>query len=47
MWICIGVGSTLGGLVPDLWGAGTLSGAGMLGALIGAVAGVWLAVKLS
>jgi len=46
-WICISVGSTIGGLVPNLWGAGALSTSGLLGVLLGAIGGVWLAVKLS
>ena len=47
VWICVALGSTVGGLVPDLFGAGMLSGAGLLGTFVGALAGVWVAVKLS
>ena len=47
IWICVAIGSTVGGLAPELWGAGMLSAAGLLGSFVGALAGVWVAAKLS
>jgi hypothetical protein len=42
IWIGILVGSTIGGLIPTLWGADMLSGSGILFSGIGALAGIWL-----
>jgi hypothetical protein len=45
--ICILVGGTIGGLLPTLAGAGTFSVASFLGSVVGAIAGVFLAARLS
>jgi hypothetical protein len=42
-----GIGGTIGGYVPVLFGAGGLSGWSILGGLVGGIAGIWLAVKIS
>lgn len=40
MWLLIGIGSTIGGFVPNLWGAGFLSAWGIIFSGIGAIAGI-------
>jgi hypothetical protein len=40
------VGGTIGGYLPVLWGASSLSLASLAFGAMGAVAGVWLAVRL-
>jgi hypothetical protein len=47
LWMCIAVGSTLGGLIPQAWGASGFGLAAILGSAAGGVAGVWLAARLS
>jgi hypothetical protein len=41
------VGSTVGGFVPMLWGAGALSFSSIIWGSVGAIAGIWLAFKIS
>lgn len=44
----MGVGSTVGALLPQLWGDGDmLGGMSILLGLVGGILGIWLAVKLS
>jgi hypothetical protein len=45
IWLGILVGSTLGGLVPLLWGGEMLSYSGVLLSGIGAFIGLWVAVR--
>ena len=45
IWIAVLVGSTIGSLVPELWGAGAFSYASVLLGGVGAFAGLWLAVR--
>lgn len=45
IWFGIFVGSTLGGFVPMLWGGEMLSYAGVLLSGLGALVGLWLAVR--
>ena len=40
-----GVGGTIGGIVPGLWGASDFSGWGIVLSLVGGFAGIWLAYK--
>jgi gas vesicle protein len=53
IWLGVGVGSTVGSVVPALWGANFLSlnGPGayesLLGTLVGGIIGIWAAIKLS
>lgn len=37
------IGSTAGGLVPDLWGAGAFSIQGIVAGTIGGILGIWWA----
>jgi predicted MFS family arabinose efflux permease len=42
IWIGIFIGSTIGGLIPELWGGDMLSYSGVLLSGVGAFAGLWL-----
>lgn len=41
------IGSTLGGLIPNLWGAGFMSFSSVILTAVGGVLGIWLAFKVS
>jgi hypothetical protein len=45
--LCMGFGGIVGGYVPVLWGASSLSLQSFLFGAIGAVAGLWLGVRIS
>jgi outer membrane lipoprotein SlyB len=45
--ICVLVGSTIGGLLPTLAGAGTFSLASFVGSVAGAIVGVFAAARLT
>lgn len=47
IWIGILVGSTIGGLIPALWGGDLLSYSGLLLSGAGAFAGLWVGYKFS
>lgn len=47
IWIGVTVGSTLGSLVPSLWGAGFLSFSSVLLTAVGGFTGLWFGYKLS
>jgi predicted MFS family arabinose efflux permease len=47
LWLCIAVGSTVGGVVPEAWHASSFGLAAMLGSGIGALVGVWFAARIS
>lgn len=47
VWIFVGVGMTVGGFVPLLWGGSALGLASLALGSLGGVAGLWLAVKLT
>jgi hypothetical protein len=46
MWLCVLFGSTVGGFVPEAWGASAFGGMSLLFGLAGGVAGVWLGARL-
>lgn len=46
IWLCVGVGSIAGGLVPEAWGASGFGGMSLLFSVFGGVAGVWLGARL-
>lgn len=41
------LGMTVGGFVPELWGAGSFSMSSVLFSAIGGVAGIWFGVRLA
>ncbi len=45
IWIGILIGSTIGGFIPELWGAGLFSYSSLLLSGIGAFLGIWIALK--
>jgi hypothetical protein len=47
IWIGLFVGSTIGGFIPALWGAGVFSFSSILLSAIGGIAGIWAGFKLS
>jgi hypothetical protein len=47
IWISIFIGSTIGGLIPEIWGGDMLSYSGVLLSGVGAVAGLWLGSRAS
>jgi hypothetical protein len=47
IWLCAAVGSTVGSLVPALWGASEMSLTSIVLGLIGGVAGVMVGARLA
>lgn len=47
IWIGLLVGSTIGGLIPMLWGDDMISLAGLALSTVGAVAGIFVGYKIS
>jgi hypothetical protein len=45
IWIGMFVGSTIGNLVPMLWGGDALSISGLFFSLVGGVAGIWVGYR--
>jgi len=45
IWVGILLGSTIGGFIPELWGAGLFSYSSLLLSGIGAFLGIWIALK--
>jgi hypothetical protein len=46
VWIFIGVGMTVGGVLPVIWGGSALGFASLVFGTLGGAAGLWLALKL-
>jgi outer membrane lipoprotein SlyB len=46
LWMCMAVGSTVGGYLPTLVGQGSFSLASIVGSALGAVAGVFAAQRI-
>lgn len=47
IWLGMAAGSTVGGLIPALWGAGFTSFSSIILAGIGGFAGIWVGFKMS
>jgi hypothetical protein len=47
VWVCVGVGSAAGGLVPEAWGDSAFGVMSLAFGLIGGLTGLWLAAKLT
>jgi hypothetical protein len=46
IWIFLFLGSTIGGIIPELWGAGFLSFSSLFLSAGGALFGLWLAYRI-
>jgi hypothetical protein len=47
VWIFVGVGRTVGGIVPVIWGGSALGLGSLVFGSLGGLAGLWLATKLA
>jgi hypothetical protein len=47
VWIFVGVGMTVGGFVPVVWGGSAFGFASLVFGTLGGAAGLWLASKLA
>jgi hypothetical protein len=47
IWFGVLIGSTVGGFIPDLWGAGLLSYSSVALSAIGGFVGLWLVYKMN
>ncbi|MDB5245097.1 MAG: hypothetical protein JWN90_202 [Parcubacteria group bacterium] len=47
VWIGLLVGSTIGGFIPELWGAGVFSFSSIILSAIGGMAGIYLGWKIA
>jgi hypothetical protein len=47
VWLFVGVGMTVGGVLPEAWGGSALGVASLAFGALGGVAGLWLAAKLT
>ena len=47
IWLCVGLGSIVGSVVPEAWGGSSLGGMSLLFGVIGGFAGLWLGVRLT
>ena len=46
IWIALFIGSTIGGIIPELWGAEMLSYTSLILNGVGALVGLWIAIKM-
>jgi hypothetical protein len=47
VWIFVGVGSTVGGLLPEAWGGSAFGLASLALGCFGGLAGLWFAARLT
>lgn len=47
IWLGLFVGSTVGGFIPSLWGAGMFSFWGVIFTALGGIAGIWVGYRMS
>lgn len=47
IWLGVLVGSTIGSLIPELWGGDTFSYSSVLLSGVGALVGLWIGFKMS
>ncbi|MEI7513326.1 MAG: hypothetical protein WCJ74_01760 [bacterium] len=47
IWLFMFIGSTIGGYIPSLWGAGFLSFSGIILTALGGLLGIWLGFRIS
>lgn len=47
VFLCLAIGMTVGGFVPEAWGASAFGVSSLLFSGLGGVAGVWVAARIS
>jgi len=47
IWLFLGIGSTIGGYIPSLWGAGIFSFSSLILGALGGFAGIWVGNQIS
>ncbi|HKC78186.1 MAG TPA: hypothetical protein VKB70_07360 [Gaiellaceae bacterium] len=47
VWLFVAVGSTVGGLLPEAWGASAFGLSSLAFGTLGGIAGVWAAFRLT
>jgi len=47
VWFGVLIGSTVGGFIPNLWGAGLLSYSSVVLSAVGGFIGLWLVYKMN
>jgi hypothetical protein len=47
VWMCVTVGSVLGGLAPEAWHASGFGVGALLGSAIGAILGLCVAIRIN
>jgi hypothetical protein len=47
VWIGLLIGSTIGGFIPELWGAGLFSFSSIILSAVGGMAGIYLGWKIA
>ncbi len=47
VWLGFGIGSTVGGYMPALWGGDVISFSGLFAGFIGGLVGIWGAYKIN
>jgi len=46
VWIGFFVGSTIGNMLPLLWGGDAISISGFVSSIVGGIAGIWMGYRL-
>jgi uncharacterized membrane protein YeaQ/YmgE (transglycosylase-associated protein family) len=47
LWLCLAVGTTVGGFLPEAWGASGFGLASLVFSALGGIVGVWVAARIS
>ena len=47
IWVGFFVGSTIGGMLPSMWGDDMLSASGFVWSLVGGIAGIWAGYRIA
>jgi len=47
IWIGFFIGSTVGGMLPSLWGADMISVSGIVGSTVGGIVGIWAGYRIA
>lgn len=47
IWLCVLVGSTVGGVVPEAWGGSAFGMASIVLGVVGGITGIWLGARLA